>query len=191
MVNIKAYSDTKIVEEISLSIEEFYDGDIAMIDDSDYILSKRITKVVGEIDAYGNKTRFVNGYDENGKLILSQNFDDKSNMLDEMKNVYGNGDISCSSFRILKDEQYQFEWAFTHDEKLEIRDISLNVTITRAETGEVLCDKPKYNVNKNNGYTCISGELNNNNIKSIVEVNVELNTNKKNFVFTQSTSEPM
>ncbi|MBP5580791.1 MAG: hypothetical protein J6X85_03205, partial [Ruminococcus sp.] len=62
MVSIKAYSDTKIVEENSLSIEEFYDGDIAMIDDSDYILSKRITKVVGEIDAYGNKTRFVNGY---------------------------------------------------------------------------------------------------------------------------------
>ena len=38
MVNIKAYSDTKIVEEISLSIEEFYDGDIALIDDSDYTI---------------------------------------------------------------------------------------------------------------------------------------------------------
>ena len=76
MIILKGYDGNILIETKKMSIDEFYDGDLDIIDDPDYLKGKRINKVIGMI--YNKnleiETQFINQYDTDGNIIGSDNY---------------------------------------------------------------------------------------------------------------------
>ena len=72
-VNIRSYSGDEEITVREYDINDYYDADIPEIDDGDYIVSHRISRV--EISMYedNEKTTHINYYDENGRLYRTDN----------------------------------------------------------------------------------------------------------------------
>ena len=78
MVILKGYDENILIETKKMSIAEFYDSDLDIIENPDYLKKKRINKVIGMI--YFNKnldmeSQFINRYDTDGNIISSDNYD--------------------------------------------------------------------------------------------------------------------
>ena len=77
MIILKGYDGNILIETKKMSIDEFYDGDLDIIDDPDYLKGKRINKVIGMI--YNKnleiETQFINQYDTDGNIIGLDNYD--------------------------------------------------------------------------------------------------------------------
>ena len=77
MVILKGYDGNILIGTKKMSIDEFYDGDLDIIDDPDYLKKKRINKVIGVI--YNKnleiEPQFINRYDTDGNIVSSDNYD--------------------------------------------------------------------------------------------------------------------
>ena len=94
MVILKGYDENILIETKKMSIAEFYDSDLDIIENPDYLKKKRINKVIGMI--YFNKnldmeSQFINRYDTDGNIISLDNYDSSLTLV-ESSRMYLNYD---------------------------------------------------------------------------------------------------
>ena len=87
MVILNGYDENFLIETIKMSIDEFYDSDLDIIDNPDYLKKKRINKVIGII--YNKnldiESQFINRYDTDGNIISSDNYDSYMTLVDSSR----------------------------------------------------------------------------------------------------------
>ena len=124
MVILKGYDGNILIETKKMSIDEFYDGDLDIIDDPDYLKKKRINKVIGII--YNKnldiESRFINRYDTNGNIICSDNYDSSLILVDSSR-MFLNYDpiIERYAYNIsLSDDLLNIEFEMNYNPKYNI-----------------------------------------------------------------------
>lgn len=152
MVILKGYDENILIETQKMSIDEFYDGDLDIIDNPDYLKKKGINKVIGTIYFNNNldmESQFINRYDTDGNIISSDNYDSSLTLVESSRMC-----LNCDSII----ERYVYN-------------ISLNDDLLNIEFE--VNNKPEYSIHTNL-IACISGKnLELSNKETINRVNPE------------------
>ena len=124
MVILEGYDGNILIETIKMSIDEFYDGDLDIIDDPDYLKKKRINKVIGII--YNKnldiESQFINRYDTNGNIISSDNYDSSLILVDSSR-MFLNYDSIIEHYAYnmsLSDDLLNIEFEINYNSKYNI-----------------------------------------------------------------------
>lgn len=91
MVILFGYNYNSLLEKRTLSISEFYDSENPLIDDDKYRRRKGINKIKGTIyddDSNNIVQLFVNRYDSNGRLVVSNAYNADLFLIDTCQIFY-------------------------------------------------------------------------------------------------------
>lgn len=91
MIVISGYKDDQLLEETTLSLNEYHDGENPLIDDGEYRQSKGVNKVLGFIGVDESDSideRFENRYDNEGRLVASDKYNSELLLVDTSRIYY-------------------------------------------------------------------------------------------------------
>lgn len=98
LVDICGYNGSLLLERKTLSISEYYDSDIPLVDNDEYRRIKCVNKVRGTIynEDLNNKIieQFVNRYDKKGRLIVSNKYNSDLVLIDTSLIYYDYNDYT-------------------------------------------------------------------------------------------------